>query len=291
MQTENKPFYKKPVFWTTIIPILIVLGVVIYLFITITDLGVVLRDPDVTTRPIGTVTKPTPSTEATLPPPPSNPYGPDDFETDGDRITLLTGEAVWGIDVSTWQGNIDWAKVKNAGVDFVMIRLGYRGTSVGTIFADDMAAANYAGAVAQGIKVGGYFFSQAITAEEAVEEANFVLDMVKDWDIQMPLVFDWEFMGEDARTYQMDAVLLTQCSKAFCDTIRDAGYTPMIYFNVSQGNNLLHLEELVEYPYWLAMYDAEMVYPYKIDMWQYTDKGSVPGVAGPVDMNLFFIYG
>ena len=291
MQTKKKPFYKKPVFWTTLIPILLVSVVVIVLVVTIMDSGPILREPaNLSSRPTISGSDPLTSTDPTLPPPPSNPYGPEDFIMDGDKVTLKTGTAVLGIDVSTWQNEINWKKVKKSGVEFAMIRLGYRGTSVGSVFADDTALKNYEGATAEGIKVGGYFFSQAITEEEAIEEAKFVLDMIKDWDIQMPIVFDWEFMGEDARTYQMDARLLTDCTKAFCDTIRNAGYEPMIYFNVNQGNRLLYLEELVEYKFWLAMYESEMVYPYKIDMWQYTQTGSVSGIAGNVDMNLYFTY-
>ena len=290
METKKKPFYKKPVFWTTLIPILLVLGVVIYLLVSILQSGPLLKKPQQITNPSITIQNPTTATEATLPPPPSNPYGPEDFIMDGNKVTLKTGTAVLGIDVSTWQGNINWEKVKKSGVEYVMIRLGYRGTSVGSVFADDTAVKNYEGATAAGLKVGGYFFSQAITEQEAIEKAEFVLDMIKDWDIQMPIVFDWEFMGEDARTYQMDARLLTDCTKAFCDRIREEGYEPMIYFNVNQGNNLLFLEELVEYRFWLAMYESEMVYPYKIDMWQYTQTGSVPGIGGNVDMNLYFTY-
>ena len=291
MQTKKKPFYKKPVFWTTLIPILLVSVVVIVLLSTIMGSGPILREPSqLSSRPTNGISDSLTTPGPTLPPPPSNPYGPEDFIMDGNKVTLKTGTAVLGIDVSTWQNDINWEKVKKAGVEFAIIRLGYRGTSVGSIFADDTAKKNYEGATNAGIKVGGYFFSQAITVEEAIEEANFVLDMIKDWDIQMPIVFDWEFMGEDARTYQMDARLLTDCTKAFCDTIRDAGYEPMIYFNVNQGNTLLFLEELVEYRFWLAMYESEMVYPYKIDMWQYTQTGSVSGIAGNVDMNLYFTY-
>lgn len=290
MTTKNKPFYKRPGFWTTLIPIVLVSVVVIVLLVKIKNLGPILRKPDQTGTPSYSVSDPLATTEPTLPPPPSNPYGPEDFIMDGNKVTLKDGTAVLGIDVSTWQGNINWEKVKKAGVEFAMIRLGYRGTSVGSVFADDTALKNYEGATKAGIKVGGYFFSQAITEEEAIEEAEFVLEMIKDWDIQMPIVFDWEFMGEDARTYQMDARLLTDCTKAFCDTIQNAGYEPMIYFNVNQGNRLLYLEELVDYRFWLAMYESEMVYPYRIDMWQYTQTGSVSGIAGNVDMNLYFTY-
>ena len=127
-------------------------------------------------------------------------------------------------------------------------------------------------------------------AEEAVEEAEFMLDQVKHWDIQMPLVFDWEYSGEGIRTSNVDSRTLTDMAKAFCETIRDAGYEPMIYFGRSQSMNMMKLEELTDYPFWLAMYSTVMDYPYKINMWQYTDTGSVPGIEGNVDLNLLFTY-
>ena len=127
--------------------------------------------------------------------------------------------------------------------------------------------------------------TDAVSAKRA-----YVLDAVKDWDVQMPLVYDWEYVDADARTANVDSQTLTQMAKAFCSEIRDAGYTPMIYFGRSQSVDLLNLSELVEFPFWLAMYTTIMDYPYKIDMWQYTETGSVPGIEGNVDMNLWFTY-
>jgi GH25 family lysozyme M1 (1,4-beta-N-acetylmuramidase) len=222
--------------------------------------------------------------------PEANPIGLGDFAMMGGYLTCLSTRSVLGVDVSEWQGKIDWQKVKATGVEFAMIRAGYRGTEHGVVLEDLSAQTNYAGATAAGIKVGAYFFSQAITVEEAVEEAEFVLEAVKGWDVQMPLVFDWEYMGADVRTGKMDSRTLTDMAKAFCDTIRAAGYEPMLYFGRSQSEEMMKLEELTDYPFWLAMYSTIMDYPYKIHMWQYTDQGTVPGIDGNVDMNLWFTY-
>ena len=137
--------------------------------------------------------------------------------------------------------------------------------------------------------VGAYFFSQAVTPEEAVEEAQFILDMIQDWKLDMPIVFDWEDAG-GTRPVGMDPRTLTDCAKAFCQTIEDAGYEAMVYTNWNQAFYDYYLEELTDYGLWLAMYEAEMVFPYKIDMWQYSCTGSVPGINGDVDLNIFFKY-
>ena len=171
-----------------------------------------------------------------------------------------------------------------------MIRVGWRGSVQGVLDIDEYAQQNYEGAMAVGIPVGCYFFSQAISPEEAVEEAEYVLELIKDWQLDMPVVYDWEYISADSRTGHVDARLLTECSKAFCERIRQAGYEPMIYFNADQSHQQMFLEELTEYPFWLAMYESEMDYPYKIQMWQYTNEGTVPGIAGNVDLNLYFIY-
>jgi GH25 family lysozyme M1 (1,4-beta-N-acetylmuramidase) len=249
-----------------------------------------IRTPDPTTEPTSG-TRPQEETRETLPPPPENPYGPIDFDLvdeETNEITLTSGNAIKGIDVSEWQGDIDWQQVKDSGVEYVIIRVGGRGTEEGTLYGDDRCQEYYAGATAVGLKVGAYIFAQSITVEEAVEEAEFVLEQVKDWDVQMPLVYDWEYVDSESRTGKMDSRTLTDMAKAFCDTIKEAGYTPMIYFGRSQSMDLMHLEELVEYPFWLAMYSTIMDYPYKIDMWQYTETGSVPGISGNVDINLYF---
>lgn len=227
------------------------------------------------------------TTRETVPP---NPYTPEDFTTDGEYVECITGQSRFGIDVSYWQGDIDWQQVKDAGVEFVMIRVGWRGSVQGVLDIDEYAQQNYEGAKAVGIDVGCYFFSQAISPEEAVEEAEYVLELIRDWELDMPVVYDWEYISADSRTGNVDARLLTDCTIAFCERIRQAGYTPMVYFNADQSHKQMFLEELTDYPFWLAMYESEMDYPYKIQMWQYTDAGTVPGIAGNVDLNLYFTY-
>ena len=290
-RVKKKPLYKKPAFWVALLSVVLILLLVAWVCMTLSGEVFTIRRPDPTTLP-ASMEKPEESTEPTLPPPEANPYEPIDFDADEEtgEITLTSGNAVKGIDVSVWQGNIDWTQVKESGVEFVMIRVGGRGMDEGTLYTDDNAQGYYEGAATVGLKVGAYFFSQAVTVEEAVEEAEFVLEAVKDWEVEMPLVFDWEYMGADVRTGKMDSRMLTDMAKAFCDTIRAAGYEPMLYFGRSHSEEMMKLEELTDYPFWLAMYSTIMDYPYKIHMWQYTDQGTVPGIDGNVDMNLWFTY-
>ncbi len=222
--------------------------------------------------------------------PTENPLQPEDFAYEGDYLTCLNMPARRGVDVSFWQGDIDWTQVASAGMEFAMIRLGYRGTTKGGLGADDYAGINYENATAAGLQVGGYFFSQAVTPEEAIEEAEFVLDMIRGWNITMPIVYDWEYGGADSRTANVDARTLTDCTLAFCRTIEQAGYEAMIYFNEDQSNKDMHLGELTDYRFWLAQYGEMLDYPYQVDMWQYTCEGSVPGIEGNVDINLLFEY-
>ena len=290
-RVKKIPLYRKPAFWLGIGGFLLILVLVLWVCSALSSEKFTIRKPDETTLPTSQ-TRPADPTEETLPPPPTNPYEPVDFDTDQEtgEITLVSGNSVKGIDVSEWQGQIDWEQVKASGVEFVIIRAGGRGMTEGTLYDDEYAQSYYEGAKAAGLKIGAYFFSQAVTVEEAVEEAEFLLEEVKAWDIQMPLVFDWEYMGSDVRTAQVDSRTLTDMAKAFCDTIAEAGYQPMLYFGRSQSMEMMHLEELTDYPFWLAMYSTIMDYPYKIDMWQYTDEGTVPGISGNVDLNLMFMY-
>lgn len=229
--------------------------------------------------------------ETTLPPPTENVFTPFDFAYEGDYLTCLTQESMLGIDVSTFQREIDWQQVKDAGIEYAMIRVGFRGYgTTGSLNEDARAQENYKNATAAGVKVGAYFFSQATTVAEAKEEARYVLDLIKDWELQMPVAFDWECLAEDYRTVDVDSRTLTDCAKAFCDEIENAGYDSMIYFNPEQSRYNMHLEELVDYGFWLAMYSEYMTYEYKIDMWQYTKEGAVPGITGNVDINLYFPY-
>lgn len=243
-----------------------------------------------TEAPTQPPTEPPTEPEPTSPPPESNPYGHLDFQFQGRYLKLIEGESITGIDVSSHQKQIDWAQVKASGVDFAMIRVGYRGYEKGTLNMDQFAKANLEGAAAAGLDVGVYFFSQALTPEEAEEEAYFLLDAIRDYEITMPVVYDWEHVSsEDARTADMrDRQILTDCSRVFLETVEAAGYWPMLYFNRNQGKKLLDLGALDEYDFWLAAYTPRMTYPYKIKMWQYTNEGIVPGVTGPCDINVFF---
>jgi len=236
------------------------------------------------------ITHPSLPEEETLPPPPANPYGRNDFQFENGYLTCLKGESVLGIDVSSHQGQIDWQQVADAGVKFVMLRAGYRGYGTGDLVQDTRAQENYEGARAAGLEVGAYFFSQAISPEEAAEEAQFFLEIIHGWELTMPVVYDWEYIDAEARTGGMDKRTVTDCTLTFCQMLASVGYRPMIYFNRHQAEDFLYLEELTDYPFWLAMYADRMTYPYKLAMWQYTEKGKVPGIDGYVDIDLYFLY-
>lgn len=227
----------------------------------------------------------------TLPTPTENVFVPMDFGYEGDYLTCLTQESWLGIDVSKYQGDVDWQKVKQAGVDFAMIRVGFRGYGEsGKLVEDIKAKQNYENATKAGIKVGVYFFAQAITVEEAIEEANYVLKLIEGWQLDMPVAYDWECLAADYRTVNADPQTATDCAKAFCQTMEQAGYDTLIYFNPSQSREMMYLDELTDYGFWLAMYSDQMNYEYKVDMWQYTKEGKVPGIKGNVDINLYFPY-
>ncbi len=222
----------------------------------------------------------------TFAPPAPNPYAPEDFQEVDGYMTCVTGAYSLGVDVSEYRGNINWEKVKNAGMEFAIIRVGGRGWGTGKLYPDGKAEEYYQGAKKAGLQVGVYFFSQAVSAEEALEEAQYTLSLIEGWDLELPVVFDWEYVSGEARTANVNARTLTDCSLAFCKAIEEAGREAMIYFNPSQGRDLLYLEELTDYPFWLAMYDAPMNYPYEVEFWQYTKNGSVPGIYGGTDINI-----
>lgn len=198
-------------------------------------------------------------------------------------------KALTGIDVSVYQGDIDWEAVAQSGVEFAIIRLGYRGYSQGTIQLDRNFEQNMRGALEAGLDVGVYFFSQVTTVLEAEEEADFVLENLRGYPITFPVVFDWEFVTADqARTHEMEGEALTDCALAFCELVATAGYTPMVYFNQDIGYFYYQLDELDQYPFWLAEYDSKPDFFYDFEIWQYTHTGTVPGIQGSVDLNLAF---
>ena len=230
-----------------------------------------------------------PDTGEKLPEPEKNPYGKLDFQYEGRYLGCVKAGTIPGIDVSYYQGNIDWKQVKQSGIEFAIIRVGYRGYGEeGKMVEDKLFHQNIRGALDAGLKVGVYFFSQATSVEEALEEADFVLARIRQFDISLPVVFDWEYVSEEARTANVDPRTLTDCYLAFCGKLEEEGYTPMPYFNSHQSRKMMYLTELEQYPFWLALYSDRMTYPYRIEMWQYTDSGKVPGIEGNVDINLMF---
>ena len=201
-------------------------------------------------------------------------------------------DAMTGIDISAHNPVSDWNKVKAAGIDFVMLRVGYRGYGVdtGTLHADDKFRQYYRDAKAAGLLVGAYFFSQAITEEEAVEEAVFTAEHLEGCKLDFPVAYDWELIFHDteARTNNVPVETLTDSVLAFCQNIESFGYQPMVYQNKRTSLFKLDLPRLQGIPFWLAEYNDGPTYIYNYDMWQYSCSCEVDGISGNVDMNLCF---
>ena len=194
-----------------------------------------------------------------------------------------------GIDVSSHQGNIDWNLVAQDGVEFAIIMVGYRGYgSEGRLVVDEKFENNIKGATAAGIKVGVYFFSQAINEAELLEEANLVLEQIAPYKIECPVVYDVEKTSAQGRMNAISVEERTQLTKLFCQTIADAGYRPMIYHNTEMGALLINIAELEDYDKWYASYSDQMFYPYDYKIWQYSDKGKIQGISTDVDLNICF---
>ncbi|MFI3200452.1 MAG: GH25 family lysozyme [Eubacteriales bacterium] len=202
------------------------------------------------------------------------------FASDG---ALSIGTGTLGIDVSKWNGTINWTAVKNSGVSYVIIRCGYRGYTSGTLIEDPNFKANIEGAIAAGIKVGVYIYSQAINEVEAVQEASMVLDMVSNYRITYPLFIDIEYSG--GRADSISNSQRTAVAKAFCETIQNSGYTAGVYANKDWLTNKMDASQLNAYKIWLAQYNTQVTYSGRYDMWQYTDNGTVGGISGNVDLN------
>ena len=194
-----------------------------------------------------------------------------------------------GIDVSKWNGDIDWDKVKADGIEFVMIRCGYRGSVTGALVEDPNFMKNIRGAKAAGLKVGIYFFTQATNEIEAVEEASMVIALCDGYEIDYPVVIDTEGAGGNGRADALDVDTRTNVCKAFCETIVNAGYEAGVYASRSWYNQNITVSELDEYKIWLAEYRSTPLYSGYYDMWQYTSKGSVDGIEGNVDLNISYM--
>ncbi len=220
---------------------------------------------------------------------PVNPYHSEDYYYRGDLLHCATSEASYaGVDVSSHQEEIDWEAVAGAGIDFAIVRVGYRGYTEGEIFPDSYALQNIEGALAAGLKVGVYFFSQAISEKEAREEAKYVLDIIEDYDITYPVLFDWEGIFTEARTDHVTGEEMTRFAIAFCEEIEKAGYTAGVYFNQSYGYNYYHLRSLHDYEFWLAEYQQAQSFAYEVQLWQYDCEARIPGIKTTVDLNLCY---
>ena len=223
---------------------------------------------------------------------PADSHNKENFVTRNGRAYYLEDSHVTslvGIDVSSYQENIDWNTVKNSGIDFVMLRCGFRGYGSGQLAIDKYFDKNLQGAIEAGLDVGVYFYSQAINAQEAIEEAEMTISLIGENPITYPVVFDWEIVTTDkARTDGMSVDTLTECTRAFCDTVKNAGFTPMVYQNKRTSLLKLDLPMLTDYDFWLAEYNDEATYYYDYQIWQYSDSGIVPGIKGKVDINIAF---
>lgn len=224
------------------------------------------------------------------------------FDKDGNKVTgtqviqgiqyTFSDEGVRsgtiGIDVSKYQRNINWQKVKNAGINFVIIRCGYRGYGSGVLVQDPMFASHITGAKAAGLRVGIYFFSQAITEAEAVEEASMAVKLANQYGINMPIAIDSEYAnGGAGRADGLSKSERTKITIAFCNTVANAGYKPMVYASKNWFSEHLSVSQFPSsYRIWVAHYATTCGYTGRYDIWQNTSKGSVDGVKGNVDMNI-----
>ena len=215
-----------------------------------------------------------------------NAFTPEDFSYDGDYLACTARPYELGVDVSSYQGEIDWEQVRSAGFTFAIIRVGGRGYgSEGRLYADETAQQNYVGAKAAGLKVGCYFFSQAISEREAREEAKYALELIEGWELDLPLVYDWEFISDEARTGSMEESDKIRFTTAFFRVVEAAGVEPMAY--VAPWASVDYMLAVEHHPVWLVLYSDQMTFPYHFDYWQYCVDGEVPGIKGKVDINIY----
>lgn len=213
-------------------------------------------------------------------------------EADGTENTDLEfsrGSGKLGIDVSKWNEEIDWEKVKDAGIEYAIIRCGYRGASSGALVIDPNFTENIEGAIAADIPVGVYFFTQAVTESEAVEEASMVIHLIEEYDVDYPVFLDSESAGGKGRADDLSVEQRTTVHNAFLQTIAAAGYETGVYGSRNWLEKQLDMERLSDYNTWLAEYTEAPGYPEYYHIWQYTSKGTVPGISTRVDLNLCYM--
>lgn len=220
-----------------------------------------------------------------------NPYDRESF-IQGDLYKQYddgTIHSLAGVDISEMNGEISFSEVAESGISFAMIRAGYRGYTEGGIYQDECFEQNIRGALDAGLQTGVYFYSQAISEEEAVEEAEAVLSWIKDYEITMPVAFDWEVIHDsEARTGIVSGEMLNKIILAFCDTIREAGYEPIVYGGSQLIFRGMDLDLLKDEKLWLVEFHETPSFYYDFAMWQYTGIGQIPGIQGNVDLNIYF---
>jgi len=194
-----------------------------------------------------------------------------------------------GIDVSRFQGKINWKKVAAEDIEFAYMRLGYRGYGSGKIVLDDTFEYNIEKAKSAGLDVGVYFFTEAVNEKEGIEEAEFVLENLGDYKVDLPIVIDVEeSASSDSRTKNLTKEDRTKAVIAFCERIKEAGHEVMIYGNTKSFMIMMDMEQLENYDKWFAYYKYPLRFPYKMKMWQYTSSGNIDGIEGGTDINIMF---
>lgn len=206
----------------------------------------------------------------------------------------FTGDGVYegqvGIDVSEYQHTINWQQVKESGINFAIIRLGFRGYCSGKLVLDERFIENINGATNAGLKVGVYFFTQAITEQEAIEEASMCIKYVSGYQISYPIAIDTEYINDsDVRANNLSQADRTKICEAFCKTVQKAGYVPAVYASESWLYHNLNMSDLSSYMTWLAHYTTETDYTGSYGIWQYTSVGRINGISTNVDMNISYI--
>ncbi|MCR4584243.1 MAG: hypothetical protein K5686_00830 [Lachnospiraceae bacterium] len=212
------------------------------------------------------------------------------YEFNAEGILIQDKNGILGIDVSKWNGSINWSEVKNSGINYVIIRCGYRGSSTGVLVEDSLFKSNIQGAKAAGLKVGVYFFTQAVNEVEAVEEASMCLELAGKYGLSYPVFLDVEYTtGKNGRADSLDKAARTAVTKAFCETIKNGGMTPGVYSSKTWFDDKLDYGALSGYKIWVAHYTSKTDFAKRYDLWQYSSKGGVSGIEGKVDMNYSYL--
>ena len=212
---------------------------------------------------------------------------PADFSRAEDGSIYYPG-ALQGVDVSAHQRQIDWEKVRAAGIDFALIQIGYRGYTEGSLIEDTAFVRNYEEARAAGLQVGVYFYSQAINLQEAKEEAEFVCSVLDGRTLELPVFYDWEEY-KTGRTAGKAGMVLTDYADAFCKRVEAEGYRAGVYFNRSYGDSHFDLDYLENDSFWLAEPGSYQSYGRRVAFWQYTGNGTVEGIPTKVDRDLMYL--